>query len=310
MRKPFLTLLAALLLPIQSACADEYGYQVSEIAEGVFYHQGVHEDASEHNIGAIANVGFIVGDNCVAVIDSGGSHTEGLRLHEAIRAHSDKPVCYVINTHVHPDHTLGNAAFLAETPVYVGHEKLPAAMDAREPYYRQNFADILGAAFDAAAFIRPEKIVAVDTPVTLDLGNRELVLTAYSTAHTDHDLTVFDTATKTLWTGDLLFIKRIPAIDGSINGWINAIDVLQQIDADIVIPGHGPAARRHEQQPWQAQLRYLSTIRTQVRDIINDMGTIEEATQTVGLDEKDNWALFDLYHRRNVTASFVELEWE
>jgi hypothetical protein len=51
-------------------------------------------------------------------------------------------------------------------------------------------------------------------------------------------------------------------------------------------------------------------MRTQIREIIYNFGTIDEATQTVGSEHHANWLLFDDYHRRNVIAAFVELEWE
>ncbi len=294
----------------QTACAQQT-YSVEQVTDGIYYHQGVHEDASVENFGAIANVGFIIGSDCVAVIDSGGSYKEGELLAKAVQSVTDKPVCYIINTHVHPDHTLGNAAFNGAHTIYIGHEKLSAAMAAREDFFKRSFSETLGDAYTGTEFIAPSQTVSIDQPVTIDLGNRELVLTAFTTSHTDHDLTVFDKQTQTLWTGDLLFIERTPALDGSINGWIAISEQLQQMPVNYIVPGHGPAGSTDlGQAGWQAQLLYLTSIRQQIRDIILDFGTIEEATASVGLAEKDKWLLFDEYHRRNVTAAFVELEWE
>ena len=298
------------LMLMQVACAQDQDYPIEQVTDGIYYHQGVHEDATEENFGAIANVGFIVGNDCIAVIDSGGSYKEGELLAKAIKQTTDKPVCYVINTHVHPDHLLGNAAFKAAEPSFVGHEKLPAALMARKDFFEKNFSETLGKAYQGAEFISPDQTVAIGEPLTLDLGQREIVLTAYSTAHTDHDLTVLDKNTRTLWTGDLLFIDRIPALDGSINGWIENSKKLQQMQVSYVVPGHGPAGKDQWQQGWQKQLAYLTLIREQIRAIIYDFGTIDQATASVGLTQKDDWILFEDYHRRNVTAAFVELEWE
>ncbi|MDT8311025.1 MAG: quinoprotein relay system zinc metallohydrolase 2 [Methylophaga sp.] len=292
------------------ACAvSDTNYPLQKVVDGIYYHQGVHEDASAENIGAIANVGFVIGKKCVAVIDSGGSFREGELLKQALRDITDLPVCYVINTHVHPDHILGNAAFADENPAYVGHEKLPAALASREKHYARNFAESLGDAYAGTEFIAADTLVSQGQPLTLDLGGRQLLLRAYTTAHTDHDLTVLDKQTQTLWTGDLLFRERIPAIDGSINGWIATLKQLQTQSYQAIIPGHGPAAIG-EDADWDKLLNYLTTIRQQIRTVINDLGTLQQATATVGLSERPNWELFDAYHRRNVTAAFVELEWE
>src|SRR5262249_31409389 len=93
---------------------------VVQLQPGLYFHRREDNVATRENGGDIANVGFIVGSRCVAVIDTGGTAAEGHALRAAIRAVTPLPVCYVINTHMHPDHIFGNIAFAADHPQFVG----------------------------------------------------------------------------------------------------------------------------------------------------------------------------------------------
>lgn len=178
------------------ASADEL--EVLEIAPGVYLHEGVQEVASAQNHGHIANLGFIVGTERVAVIDSGGSLQEGTALRRAVRAVTQLPVAYLILTHVHPDHTLGAAAFAEEGVEIVGHANLADAQARRGPFYLGRAQELLGAQAAGTRVVMPTAGVEVGTVRLLDLGGRTLELRAYPTAHTNNDLSVYDGATGTL----------------------------------------------------------------------------------------------------------------
>ena len=141
----------------------------------------------------MANAGIVVGSDAVAVIDTLGSFKVGERLRNAVRAVTDKPIRYVINTHMHPDHVFGNAAFKQDNPTFVGHYKLARGLGSRAERYLAINKTMLGdAAFEGIEVILPT--LAVEKSATLDLGGRSLVLETQRTAHTDNDLTITDTA--------------------------------------------------------------------------------------------------------------------
>jgi quinoprotein relay system zinc metallohydrolase 2 len=280
---------------------------VDQVAPGIYLHRGAQEVASPANRGHIANLGFVVGTERVAVIDTGGSLEEGLALHAAVRQVTDKPIAYVILTHVHPDHVLGAAAFAEDKPEIIGHANLPDALARRGDFYLERATTDLGESEAGTRVVAPDSTVSSSR--ALDLGGRTLELRAHPTAHTNNDLSVWDPQTKTLWLSDLLFVERTPVIDGSLLGWLNVLTEVEQVPAERAVPGHGPVP-----QNWHAavadQRRYLQSVADGVRAVIRRRGTLEEAVETVAPADPGHWLLLGDYHRRNVTAAFVELEWE
>jgi quinoprotein relay system zinc metallohydrolase 2 len=278
---------------------------LQQIADGVYVRPGRIAVAFE--AGNIANLGLVIGSRCVAVIDTGGSVAEGRALEQAIGKLTDVPVCFVINTHVHPDHMLGNKAFQRDNVQFIGHEKLPRAMALRGDTYLQRAAEYPGGVADDPQIVLPERTVSGE--VQLDLGQRILILRAHATAHTDNDLSVLDLQTGTLFTGDLVFLEHLPVLDGSINGWLGELDRLMGETFERVVPGHGPVPASWP-QAGEPAVHYLTELRESTRDWIARGGELGKAQEGIEVARPEQWQLIEQYHKRNVAAAFAELEWE
>jgi quinoprotein relay system zinc metallohydrolase 2 len=286
-------------------------FAIQDVGNGIYVHHGEHLDIDTGYQGDICNISFVVGSRGVAVIDTGGSLKVGKALRLAIKKITDKPILYVINTHVHPDHIFGNAAFLEDKPQFVGHAKLGDTMQLREEAYGKLNTKYLGDDAKGSIIVKPTMPVKETTE--LDLGDRTLKVTPYPNAHTNTDISVIDihpdSKTSTLFTGDLLFIERTPVIEGDIKGLISAIDVLKTYPVKQVVPGHGPVT-----QDWVQALndeqRYLNKVLADIRANIKAGKSMNNAMDSVAATEKGKWLLFDIANRRNVNTIYPALEWE
>ncbi len=293
----------------QSASATGRAVRVldpSEIAPGIYVRRGVDEDVSPENNDAIANIGFIVGRDGVAIMDPGGSVADGERLRASVRQVTKLPIRYVVMSHVHPDHIFGASAFVSDRPQFVGHARLPRALAARGEYYRKRLEQVLGKGA-AGSVVVPTLLV--ESRSELDLGGRVLELTAHAVAHSDCDLTIVDRETATLLAADLLFVERVPSLDGSLKGWLKELAALKKIPVRRAVPGHGPTS-----VDWPAGAadleRYLGALLSETRAAIRGGKDIEAAMTSVAQSERGRWKLFDDYNGHNITQAFKELEWE
>ena len=304
-----LTLIVVAAAAAQAAPSDTTPLAVQRVAPGDYVHFGQVAMTTPDNAGDIANLGIIVGSDAVAVIDTGGSVSVGRRLLLAVRDITQKPVRYVINTHEHPDHVFGNAAFVGPGVTFVGHHDLPTEMAKRGAYYLRSFRDQLGPPPSPRSRSSRRRCWWTTRPRS-NLGGRPLLLTAWSPpAHTACDLTVLDETTGVLYSGDLVFLQHVPVIDGSLTGWLSLLPRLAQLPAKIVVPGHG-----REVAPWPQALdderRYFTVLTDDARRLVAAGMPLARAVPEIGRSEHGRWQLFDDYNPRNATDAFSELEWQ
>ena len=293
--------LLGLARPTQAA-AD---FTLLPVAEGVFVHQGKHVAVDDPARGDSANLGVVIGQRCAAVIDTGGSAATGRALRAAVAALTPLPICYVINTHAHFDHLLGNAAFTDSGARFVGHQELPATVAASEDFFSSHFA--AERAGDKRPLL-PLDGVWVTGSTRLDLGGRALLLSAVPTAHSSADLTVLDVATGTLFTGDLVFMERLPVLDGSLRGWLAWFDATQGQAIARIVPGHGPVSA-----PWPAaaapERAYLEALRAEARAASKAGMFLEDVVGRAESTPPAGWVLTGP-HARNMSKAFREFEWD
>src|SRR5262249_2419343 len=160
-----------------------------------------------------------------------------------------------------------------------------------------------GNLLDDAELVAPQR--QIEGEEQLDLGNRILRLRAWPVAHTDNDLTVLDEVTQTLFTGDLVFLRHIPVVAGSLRGWLTGLGPLAHVRARGCTRGTGRAAA------WPVALaderRYLDRLAADCGALIARGTPLAVAATTAGVSEKSRWELFAEYNARNATAAFAEL---
>ncbi len=208
---------------------------VREVATGTWALIGRTEDLSPQNGGNIANAGFIATPEGVVVIDTSASRALGEAWRAAIQARAQAPIVRVFNTHLHPDHILGNQAFPADTLA-----TLPATRQSMHDVgeaFNDNLYRMVGEAMKGTNVVVP---LAMAQPGLLEIGGHRIRIIAMQ-GHSAADLVVFDETTGVLFTGDLVFFDRAPTTPhADLARWRDSLEALAALPFKRMVPGHGP----------------------------------------------------------------------
>ncbi|HWR71857.1 MAG TPA: MBL fold metallo-hydrolase [Nitrospirota bacterium] len=263
--------LAALIVAGVSAPACAEG--LTKIAEGVFSYVDAKNPTPLTSFGA--NAGIIVGTDGVVVVDTLTSAKEAKRFIRDIRSITGKPVKYVINTHHHLDHTLGNSEFAKRGAVIIAQEacKTEALKDADTILTRALNYGFTKEALAGTTVVLPS--LTFTDRMTIDLGGRTVELISTGLSHTDGSAIVFVPDVKVLFAGDTLFTNYHPNVrDANIEGWIKALDRIAGMDAQKIIPGHGPVSTRQDIADMKSYLQVFDAKARELSARTNDADAV------------------------------------
>lgn len=222
----------------------------------------------------INNTGFMVGSRGVVSVDASSTEARTRAYLETIAAVSSQPVRTLINTHHHGDHTFGNYLFRSAT--IVGQERSRAAAQAwglprSAPYWTDvEWGDVE---------LEPP-FLTFDESVTVHVDDlRCEVRHLGRPAHTDNDAIVWLPERKVLFSGDLLFKGVTPfVVQGSVGGMLETLAGVEQLGAEVVVPGHGPVCGPEVIGEVTAYVRFVQDVAA--KGVAADIPPLEAALGT------------------------------
>jgi cyclase len=194
-----------------------------------------------------SNAGFLVTDEGVLVIDTRQHPRDGQDLVDRIRKITDKPIKWVVNTHFHGDHHLGNPAFKAIGATIVAQKDTAALMQktfTKEIGRRGKFFQSRGYDPSEVKLVLPD--VAFDSSMTIRLGGKEIQLLYLGPGQNPGDTFVLIPHDRAIYTPGA-FAKRSwanTAFTPSVESWIKLLNQVAGMDVDLVLPAHGDVATR------------------------------------------------------------------
>ena len=228
------------------------------------------------------NIGLSIGEDGVFVIDDQFARLTP-KILAAIRAITDQPIVYVVNTHFHGDHTGGNANLEKEGAKIIAHDNVRKRLV-------EGGKDGL-------------PVITFNDELSVYMNGEQVFVFHIDNAHTDGDALLYFTESNVLHTGDNYFHKRYPYIDvnsgGTIDGYIKAVkSALMLIDDETkIIPGHGPLSNKAE---YATFLEMLIELRTNVQAEIDKGKTEEEIVSNTAITQK--------YDALNYSWGFINSE--
>ena len=283
--------------------SNDFDYKLKPIklAENSYYFYGKEEYFSKENGGDIANSSFIITKNSVILIDTGSSKLYGEQVKKQIEKITNKPIKYILNTHHHPDHFLGNSAF-SNSDIYAS-EFTKNEIETNGDLYIVNLVNIIHEAMNKTKVKAPNQIL---TTKNLNFDGYKLKV-LYFDGHTQSDIAIYDENTKILYASDLVFYKRTLATPhANLDKWIKSLKELEKINYSILVPGHGISSTTKE--PIKENIAYLEFLQNTLKNSAKEGLDIYEILNKPIPKEFESFTMFKEEFERSVINLYPSYE--
>jgi cyclase len=253
---------------------------------------GVYAFLQPHLGWFVSNAGLIVGKKEAIVIDSLTNKSQVEDFLGKIRAVTDKPIRFLINTHIHGDHIYTNHFFkdaIAICSLGAREELNRRDTDELENRVKPSFPEI---SFEGAK-VTPQDL-AFDKTLTIYQDEREIRLVDLGPGHCESDTYVYLPKERIVFCGDLLFSGSPQMLlMGCLSGLIQNLDIIASLDAKIYVPGHGPVGGK---ELVYAMREYLVVVRDESRKCFDRGMSYDQAAQTIDIGRFKEWGLTELLY--------------
>lgn len=283
--------------------SNDFDYKLKPIklAENSYYFYGKEEYFSKENGGDIANSSFIITKNSVILIDTGSSKLYGEQVKKQIEKITNKPIKYILNTHHHPDHFLGNSAF-SNSDIYAS-EFTKNEIETNGDLYIVNLVNIIHEAMNKTKVKAPNQIL---TTKDLNFDGYKLKV-LYFDGHTQSDIAIYDENTKILYASDLVFYKRTLATPhANLDKWIKSLKELEKINYSILVPGHGISSTTKD--PVKENIAYLEFLQNTLKNSAKEGLDIYEILNKPIPKEFESFTMFKEEFERSVINLYPSYE--
>ncbi len=296
-------LLLLLLVCIEILPAFDYALKPKKVNEFTHCFFGVSEVMDERNNGNMSNSCFVnMGTNYI-VIDSGPTYFYAQQAYKKMKKIKNLPISYVINTHNHDDHWLGNSYYSELGVKIVGSSAFSFETKVKMTRMQKRISP--------EAFLKTTQVfpfIFVENEKLLDFNGKKVhLINVNQKAHTNSDLLVYVPSDKIIFVGDLIFNDRLPfIIDGDLLAWIKTLDKIKSMDLNYVIGGHGKIV---DKSSIDMTYNYLRTLNKEVSALLEEGKDIGDVVELVSMKKYENVNFYDTMHKQNVEIAYRILEW-